>query len=113
MPNINGEDLLKRLIDQATSLDLEVKRFEGGRPVWIDADAQCITALCQIAGGKPSTVCFGTDGGEFTELEQLAVWGPGHIAQAHTTDEWISVEQLSKGIELYERALWHWCVEVN
>jgi acetylornithine deacetylase len=110
MPNIDGEDLLTLLTDQATSSGLEVKRLAGGRPVWIDADAQCIAALCKIAGGHPSTVCFGTDGGEFVELEQLAVWGPGHIAQAHTTDEWISLDQLSRGIELYEQAISHWCV---
>ena len=70
---------------------------------------ECINELCQIAGGEPGTVCFGTDGGEFIELKKLAVWGPGHIAQAHTTDEWLAVKQLSVGSELYAQAVHHWC----
>ncbi|QEG37031.1 M20 family metallopeptidase [Bythopirellula goksoeyrii] len=31
------------------------------------------------------------------------VFGPGSITQAHTDDEWISVEQLEKGVEVYRR----------
>ena len=110
MPHVDGENLLQELVDLAESLGLEIKHFEGGRPVWMDPEAKCITDLCKIAGGEASTVCFGTDGGEFIELEQLAVWGPGHIAQAHTTDEWIELDQLQKGAELYATALRRWCV---
>ena len=113
MPEIDGEDLLRQLIDLAVSLGLEVHRYAGGRPVWMEPDAQCIVDLCKIAESAPRTVCFGTDGGEFSELKQMAVWGPGDIAQAHTTDEWLSVDQLSRGIELYARAIVHWCVDVD
>ena len=67
--------------------------------------------MCQLAGGQPKTVCYGTDGGEFTELDQLVVCGPGDIAQAHTTDEFLEMDQLSKGIQLYAAAIRHWCCE--
>lgn len=33
------------------------------------------------------------------------VWGPGDIAQAHTTDEWISLEQLEHGTDMMTRFL--------
>jgi acetylornithine deacetylase len=29
------------------------------------------------------------------------VIGPGDIAQAHTKDEWIAVEQLEKAVDIY------------
>jgi acetylornithine deacetylase len=45
----------------------------------------------------------------FTELHNIAVWGPGDIAQAHTDDEWISLEQLDRGTDLYRRAIQRWC----
>ena len=32
-----------------------------------------------------------------------AVLGPGSIAQAHTADEWIAVEQLGLAVEVYAR----------
>jgi acetylornithine deacetylase len=59
---------------------------------------------------RPITVGYATDGGEFTELANRVVWGPGDIAQAHTSDEWIDRDQLAKGIELYHRALTQWCL---
>ena len=40
----------------------------------------------------------------------MAVIGPGNIAQAHTFDEWITLEQLEKGTELYTEMVRQWCV---
>ena len=111
MPNIDGEDLIAEARSKADELGLEFKRFSGGSPLWIDADADCVESMCQLAGGQPKTVCYGTDGGEFTELDQLVVCGPGDIAQAHTTDEFLEMDQLSKGIQLYAAAIRHWCCE--
>ena len=42
-------------------------------------------------------------------LEKLLVFGPGSIAQAHTHDEWIALEQLERGTEMYARLIRHWC----
>ena len=33
------------------------------------------------------------------------VWGPGNIAQAHTKDEWISINQIERGVNLLNRFL--------
>ena len=33
------------------------------------------------------------------------VWGPGDIAQAHTADEWISIRQLERGMDVLSRFL--------
>ena len=33
------------------------------------------------------------------------VWGPGDIAQAHTADEWISIRQLERGMDVLTRFL--------
>ena len=57
----------------------------------------------------PRTVTYGTDGTQFTALEKLAVFGPGSIAQAHTFDEWIALDELDRGTQLYERAIQRWC----
>jgi acetylornithine deacetylase len=54
-------------------------------------------------------VAYGTDGGVLTELSCPVVFGPGDIAQAHTDDEWISLEQLELGTRLYLRAIERWC----
>lgn len=105
MPEIDGEDLIAELTAVADSAGLVVKRFKGGHPVWIEPNAPFIQSLCEVAGGKPSAVCYGTDAGEFYELDKRVILGPGDIAQAHTTDEWISMEQIHAGVRLYERLI--------
>jgi acetylornithine deacetylase len=109
MPQIDGEDLIELAAERARSLGLDFERVEGGGPFWIDPDASCIRDLCELAGGAPRTVCYGTDGGEFSGLNNRVVCGPGDIAQAHTTDEWIELDQLRGGIELYTKAVRRWC----
>ena len=47
----------------------------------------------------------------FTELKQILVLGPGSIQQAHTDDEWISLEQLSLGTDLFKRLIDRWCLQ--
>ena len=110
MPEIDGEDLIKIAEEKANTLGLEFQRFASGGPFWIDPDSPCIRELCELAGGEPKTVCYGTDGGEFSELSQRVVCGPGDIAQAHTCDEWIALDQLSQGVDLYANAIRRWCV---
>lgn len=109
MPNIDGSGLIDEVKATAESLGLEFELFEGGETFWQEADADSIQALCELAGGDPHTVCYGTDGGEFAELKHRVVCGPGDIAQAHTTDEFLEIDQLNKGIELYRRTIEKWC----
>ena len=45
----------------------------------------------------------------FTEMKNLLVFGPGDIAQAHTHNEWIALEELERGTELYAEAIRRWC----
>jgi acetylornithine deacetylase len=49
-------------------------------------------------------VPYGTDAPAFSDLGiPTVVFGPGSIAQAHTADEWIAIEQLNAATEiLYE-----------
>lgn len=109
MPSIDGSDLIEAAAIRARELGLEFKQIEGGAPVWIEPDASCIRDLCELSGSQPRTVCYGTDGGELAELESRVVIGPGDIAQAHTTDEWIEIEQLSRGIDLFTSVVRRWC----
>ncbi|TWT82272.1 Acetylornithine deacetylase [Planctomycetes bacterium CA13] len=111
MPEIDGEDLIAEAKDYAESLGLEFKRYDGGDPVWVDAHASCVRTMCELAKCEPKTECYSTDGGQFTELRQRLVCGPGDIAQAHTTDEWISIDQLNRGVDLYRRAIETWAVQ--
>jgi acetylornithine deacetylase len=109
MPEIGGDDLIELAAERARSLDLEFRVLKGGAPFWVDPEAAHVRELCELVGGSPTTVCYGTDGGELTELHSRVVFGPGDVAQAHTTDEWIEMDQLRLGVELYTRTIRRWC----
>ncbi len=109
MPTIDGEDLISEVKQLAESLGLEFSRKEGGEPIWIDIDASCIRTVCEISGSQPRTKCYSTDGGQFVDLAQRLVWGPGDIRQAHTNREWIDLDQLIRGTELYRQTIERYC----
>jgi acetylornithine deacetylase len=114
MPNIDGSELIHAMRSKAAELGLAVKNWKGGPPMWVDADNASVRAMCELAQcDHPQTVCYATDGGEFTELTNRVVCGPGDIAQAHTSDEWLSLDQLKRGVELYHQVLLRWCVQLN
>ena len=109
MPTIDGEDLVQTVRQKANELGLEFRDLDGGDSFWTEPNANCVQEICKIVGKPAKTVCYGTDGGEFKELENRVVLGPGSIAQAHTTDEWIELDQLEKGSDVYEQAIRRWC----
>ena len=45
----------------------------------------------------------------FTALKNLVVFEPGNIAQAHTTDEWIALDELQRGTEAFTKLIRCWC----
>ncbi len=50
-------------------------------------------------------VPYGTDAPFFAQLGiPTVVFGPGSIAQAHTADEWVAIDQLERATEIYYRS---------
>ncbi len=63
------------------------------------------TALeaCRAITGQaePAGAPYGTDASELAPAIPCVVLGPGEIAQAHTSDEWVEVEQVAQAAEVY------------
>ena len=65
-----------------------------------DSEARAWCASRQLEVGDP--VDFWTEASLFSASGLPAVvLGPGHIAQAHQTDEWVSLAQLQQALDLY------------
>lgn len=59
--------------------------------------------------GEPIGVNFGTDAPPIAVFNvPTVVFGPGSIAQAHTSDEWISVDQLRLATDILEEFVTSW-----
>lgn len=109
-PNVDGDALVERARVAAESHGLDFSVRSKGAPLYVDPKSEFVQEMLELSGRTtPRTVCYGTDGAMLRELKQLVVFGPGDIAQAHTHDEWIALEQLDRGTEMFAQAIRRWC----
>jgi acetylornithine deacetylase len=110
MPGQDAEGLLTRAHKEAERCGLEFRLAPGGPSLYVDPQSPYVQTVLALAGRDAArTVPYGTDGVMLGDLKNLVVLGPGDIAQAHTHDEWISLEQLDLGTSLYARMIAHFC----
>ncbi|HMO15330.1 MAG TPA: M20/M25/M40 family metallo-hydrolase [Pirellulaceae bacterium] len=113
MPEIDIHPLLDRVkqVADANQLELEIVINPA---FYQDPQSPFVKEAMRLANCKsPRTVCYATDACYFSDLKELIVIGPGSIDQAHTSKEWISLEQLALGTELYDKMIRAFCVNTN
>ena len=112
MPGQDAESLIKRCQAKADECGIDMEVTLRGKPLYVEPDASIVKEALELAGREtPATVSYSTDGAMFGELDSMIVIGPGSIKQAHTHDEWITLEQLEAGTELYTRMIRRWCCQ--
>ena len=85
--------------------DVSVEYLRGNPPLDTAPDHPCVRAL-QSAGGKLVGAPWFCDGSLLAAGGIPAVAaGPGDIAQAHTADEFLAIDDLHAGVEFYKRFL--------
>lgn len=110
MPGQNSEALLDQVRQAAENCGIELHLKRCYDAMYTDPDSPLVRETLELAGRERArTVAYGTDGAVLQEMKQLVICGPGDIAQAHTRDEWIALEQLELGTELYARMIQRWC----
>jgi acetylornithine deacetylase len=112
MPGQDPDVLIERARDAATRCGVELELMHTAPPLYIEPSSEFVREMLELTGNpQPQTVSYGTDGCMLTELQNLVVLGPGDISQAHTSNEWISLDELRRGTELYARLIEYWCCE--
>jgi len=94
--SLEGVEFLSPWVVMPTLAPLEHPKIR-----WIDALTEAIE---RVGGRRPRVlgVPYGTDGGPLGESGlPCFVFGPGDIAQAHTKDEWVEVDQILLASEMY------------
>lgn len=111
MPGQQPERLIERVRRAADANGLHLDVRLAGSPLYVDPKSEFVSEMLQLAGREsPQTVSYGTDGAMFGDLKYRVVFGPGSIRQAHTWDEWISLDQLTAGVDAFTRLVERWCV---
>jgi acetylornithine deacetylase/succinyl-diaminopimelate desuccinylase-like protein len=92
------QELFKRLRSVCPDLKIQVAR---AHPLLTTLDHPLLDKL-QSLGALPSGAPWFCDAAVFAKHGSPAVaMGPGSIAQAHTCDEWISVDDLERGASFF------------
>ena len=69
---------------------------------WREPDAPLIQELAAIAESKPELATYGSNALVYGELaDDLVVFGPGSIDQAHQAVEWIDISELDRADRVY------------
>ncbi len=110
MPGQNADALVERARKAAADSGIDFDLRSQATPLYVDPQSDFVNKVLQLTGKKtPRTVSYGTDGAMLSAMKKIVVFGPGDIAQAHTHDEWIDLDQLEKGTEIYSHLIRHWC----
>lgn len=110
-PGHDAQCLIERARSAAARCSIDFELLWAGQPLYADPDSTFVREVLELSGNDTSgTVCYGTDGAALEGMRKLVVLGPGDIAQAHTRDEWVLLDQLERGSQLYAKLIRHWCL---
>lgn len=111
MPQVDWQFLVQEIVRVAEEMGLAVKQRSPLLPLHTPAESDLVqTALRMLGQTAPSAASYATDGCCFQALSELIVIGPGNIEQAHRCDEWIDLDQLARGVDIYRRLFEHYAV---
>jgi acetylornithine deacetylase len=109
MPDTDWRQLLAEIRSAAEQHGLEVSQLPPLPPLCTPTNSPLVqSALGLLGQTAPVAVSYATDGCCFQSLPELIVIGPGNIEQAHRADEWIELEQLLRGVEVYQQLFEHY-----
>lgn len=112
------DEARRRLIDylaRAADLDFPIRHdppFAVGLPMSDETNGPLADRLSAVVAEVAGTcrrvgVPYGTNAAIFAAAGvPSVVFGPGHIEQAHTKDEWVPLDQLQQAAEIYYRFCW-------
>jgi acetylornithine deacetylase len=103
------------IISQLSSADPEFKaEFTTSNikePLNVSLDSEIVKFLIRSLGKKPTGAPYYTEAVDYTKAGiPTVICGPGDISQAHTADEWISLNQLELGVKTFKETIRHFCL---
>ena len=110
MPDAGVEDAIALIREKAEAygLDFEAEIHD---PVYIERDSPLVKAACAATGVQtPETVSYGTDGVHFQAMMGLVILGPGDIGVAHTTAEFVPIDELERAVDVYQQMIDELCM---
>jgi acetylornithine deacetylase/succinyl-diaminopimelate desuccinylase-like protein len=98
---------LMALVEAACPLPVEITRnFLGSAAFYQPATSPFVQQLARWAGTEPEVAAYGTNALRYDGFaEQMVVFGPGSIDNAHTAVEYVELEELERCACVFEKWL--------
>lgn len=104
-------DIINRLSENDPTFKAEIINSRAASPLDISLDSPVVVALKDILGTEPIGAPYYTEAVSYSEVGiPTVICGPGSIDQAHTPDEFISLEQIDLGVETYKELIKRVCL---
>lgn len=104
-------DIINRLSDDDPTFKAEIMDSRAAPPLDISLDSPVVVALKDILRTEPIGAPYYTEAVSYSEVGiPTVICGPGSIDQAHTPDEFISLEQIDLGVETYKELIKRVCL---
>ena len=101
---LDPNQVMKRVRESADANGLTLDYWSSGDPLYTHPDSALVQLGLEIVDQQaPRSVPYRTDACILSRVVPCIVVGPGSVEQAHTVDEWVSVDQLHQAVELYLR----------
>lgn len=104
MPEARTEDVIKEITDEAEKLGLKTSSHLYNA-LYTDPESSIVKLAEQVTGNTSETVAYLTDASTFSALFPSIILGPGSINQAHTVNEFITIDDLHRGYEIYRELI--------
>ena len=105
------QGIVARCAERDGDFRAEVKNARGGMPLDVPEGSEIVRLLTGILGTEPIGAPYFTEAVDYTGAGiSTVICGPGNIDQAHTPDEYITLDQLDKGVNLFKRLIRETCL---
>ncbi len=115
--NLSHDKILKKIITLLAPLEPDVEIIFDLPPLWTPPETEIVQEIfagCDAVGRRthpPDIATFYTDGGVLGPglNAPVVVLGPGESGMAHKIDEYVAVNDLTKGVDIYLEILARLC----
>lgn len=105
------EDMITSLSSKDPEFKAELTRHRASEPLDVPLDSRIVSTLRDILGTRIVGAPYYTEAVNYTKAGiPTVICGPGSIDQAHTPDEYVSLEQLELGVSTFKEAVKRICL---
>ena len=105
------EGLITKCVDRDETFKAEIVDASASIPLEVPEDNEIVRILKDIMNTEPNGAPYYTEAPNYTQAGiSTVICGPGNIDQAHTPNEYITLEQMNYGVKILKEVITKVCL---